>query len=58
MTTSSSIIPAAWGSTRRQGGESMADKGIPAWINIGSIVLLAALVVDFFVVIRAALTAH
>ena len=36
----------------------MADKGIPAWINIGSIVLLAALVVDFFVVIRAALSVH
>ena len=36
----------------------MADKGIPTWINLGGIVLLAALVVDFFVVIRAALTAH
>jgi hypothetical protein len=36
----------------------MADKGIPAWISIGSIVLYAALVVDFFVVFRAALTAH
>ena len=36
----------------------MADKSIPAWINIGSIVLLAALVVDFVVVIRAALSAH
>ena len=36
----------------------MADKAIPAWINIGSIVLVAALVVDFFVVLRAALSAH
>jgi hypothetical protein len=36
----------------------MADKGIPGWISIGSVVLCAALVVDFFVVIRAALTAH
>jgi hypothetical protein len=36
----------------------MADKGIPTWINLGSIVLLAALVVDFFVVFRAALSAH
>jgi len=36
----------------------MADKGIPGWINLGSIVLLAALVVDFFVVIRAALSVH
>jgi hypothetical protein len=36
----------------------MADKGVPGWINIGSVVLLAALVVDFVVVIRAALTAH
>lgn len=36
----------------------MANDGIPAWINIGSIVLVAALVVDFFVVIRAALSVH
>jgi hypothetical protein len=36
----------------------MADKGIPGWISLGSIVLIAALVVDFFVVIRAALSAH
>ena len=36
----------------------MADKGIPAWINIGSIVLIAALVVDFYVVFRTALSAH
>ena len=36
----------------------MADKGVPAWINLGSIVLIAALVVDFFVVVRAALSTH
>jgi hypothetical protein len=36
----------------------MADKGIPAWITLGSVVLIAALVVDFFVVIRGALNAH
>lgn len=36
----------------------MADKGIPAWINLGSIVLIVALVVDFVVVFRAALTVH
>jgi hypothetical protein len=36
----------------------MADKGIPAWITLGSFVLIAALVVDFFVVFRAALNAH
>jgi len=36
----------------------MADKGIPGWINVGSIVLLVALVVDFIVVIRAAFSVH
>ena len=36
----------------------MADKVTPAWISIGGIVLVAALVVDFFVVLRAALSAH
>jgi hypothetical protein len=36
----------------------MADKGIPMWINLGSIVLAVALVVDFIVVIRAALSVH
>ena len=36
----------------------MATKDIPAWINIGSLVLVAALVVDFFVVFRAALSTH
>ena len=36
----------------------MADKGVPAWITLGSFVLIAALVVDFFVVLRTALNAH
>ena len=36
----------------------MADKEIPGWINLAGLVLIAALVVDFFVVIRAALSAH
>ena len=36
----------------------MASKDIPVWINLGTIVLVAALVVDFFVVFRAALSAH
>ena len=35
----------------------MADKGIPGWIIPASLVLVAALVVDFFVVFRAALNA-
>ncbi len=35
----------------------MADRGIPGWITFGSAVLAAALVVDFFVVIRTALHA-
>jgi hypothetical protein len=35
----------------------MPDKVVPAWISIGSIVLIVALVVDFFVVIRGALNA-
>lgn len=36
----------------------MASKDIPIWVNLGSVVLIAALVVDFFVVIRAALSTH
>lgn len=36
----------------------MASSDIPSWIRVGSLVLLAALVVDFVVVIRTALTAH
>ena len=36
----------------------MDDKDIPTWINLGGLVLLAALVVDFAVVIYTAVTAH
>jgi hypothetical protein len=36
----------------------MADHVVPGWIRFGSFVLFAALVVDFIVVFRAALTAH
>ena len=36
----------------------MPDKGIPGWITLAGFVLIAALVVDFFVVFRAALNAH
>lgn len=36
----------------------MANDGIPAWVNIGSIILIVALVVDFYVVFRAALSVH
>ena len=36
----------------------MADKEIPGWISLAGLVLIAALVVDFFVVFRAALSAH
>ena len=36
----------------------MDDKVVPAWINLGGFVLLAALVVDFVVVIYNAVTAH
>ena len=36
----------------------MADNVVPAWIRFGSYVLYAALIVDFVVVIRAALSAH
>ena len=35
----------------------MDNKGPGLWLNIGSLILIAALVVDFFVVIRAALHA-
>ena len=34
------------------------DSVVPAWISLGSLVLLAALVVDFAAVIYAALNAH
>jgi hypothetical protein len=36
----------------------MSEKQLQLWMNVLSVVLLAALVVDFAVVIRAALTAH
>ena len=36
----------------------MADNVIPAWINLGSFVLLAALVADFSWVFYTALNAH
>jgi hypothetical protein len=36
----------------------MDNKGLGLWLNLGSLVLLAALVVDFYVVINAALHAH
>ena len=36
----------------------MADKVVPTCISLGSIVLLAALAVDFAVVIYNALNAH
>jgi hypothetical protein len=36
----------------------MSEKQLQLWMNVLAVVLLAALVVDFAVVIRAALTAH
>lgn len=33
------------------------DKGIGLWLNIGSLILIAALVVDFIWVIKTALSA-
>ena len=33
------------------------DKGLAPWLNIGSLILIAALVVDFYVVITTALHA-
>lgn len=36
----------------------MDEKQLQLWMNVLSIILLVALVVDFAVVIRAALTAH
>ena len=33
----------------------MDDKGLGLWLNIGSLILVAALVVDFYVVINTAL---
>jgi hypothetical protein len=36
----------------------MDEKGLSLWLNIGSVILLAALVVDFAWVISAALSVH
>jgi len=36
----------------------MDDKGIGLWLNIGSVILVAALVIDFAWVITTALIAH
>lgn len=36
----------------------MDDKGVPAWINLGGLVLLAVLLGSFVAVFRAALSAH
>jgi len=33
------------------------DKGVGLWLNIGSLILVVALVIDFVVVIRTALNA-
>jgi hypothetical protein len=35
----------------------MNGNGVGLWLNIGSLILVAALVVDFIVVIRTALSA-
>ena len=34
------------------------NNGVERWLNLGSLILVAALVVDFIVVIRAALSVH
>jgi hypothetical protein len=36
----------------------MNGNGVGLWFNIGSLILVAALVIDFIVVIRAALSVH
>ena len=36
----------------------MNDKVVPIWISLGGLVLFAALVVDFAVVIYSAVNAH
>jgi len=33
------------------------DKGVGLWLNVGSLILVVALVIDFVVVIRTALNA-
>ena len=34
------------------------DKGVGLWLNIGTVILVAALVIDFIWVISTALSAH
>jgi hypothetical protein len=36
----------------------MDEKGLGLWLNIGSVILIAALVVDFVWVISTALSVH
>ena len=36
----------------------MDDKGIGLWLNVGTVILVAALVIDFVWVIRTAFSAH
>jgi hypothetical protein len=36
----------------------MDEHGIGLWLNIGSVILVAALVIDFVWVIRTALSVH
>ena len=47
----------AYGASRDK-EDSMADNVIPAWINLGTLVLLAALVADFAWVFTTAINAH
>ena len=36
----------------------MDEKGLGLWLNIGSVILIAALVIDFVCVIKTALSVH
>ena len=36
----------------------MDDKGIGLWLNVGTVILVAALVIDFVWVIRTAFSTH
>ena len=36
----------------------MNGNGVGLWLNIGSVILIAALIVDFIVVIKTALSVH
>jgi len=36
----------------------MDEKGLGLWLNIGTVILIAALVVDFVWVIKTALSVH